>query len=77
MNKKNHVLRACVQCTQNTFKMSPPMVGPQHMCKVRTIDRISKLIFDEQGRNWHEEKANLDGQSGPNGYTNCYVKCLS
>ena len=33
------------------------MVGPQHMCKVRTIDRISKLIFDEQGRNWHEEKA--------------------
>lgn len=57
--------------------MSPPMVGPQHMCKVRTIVRISKLIFDEQGRNWHEEKANLDGQSGPNGYTNCYVKCLS
>ena len=53
--------------------MSPPMVGPQHMCKVRTIDRISKLIFDEQGRNWHEEKANLDGQSGPNGYTNCYI----
>ena len=61
MNKKNHGLRACVQCTQNTFKMSPPMVGPQHMCKVRTIDRISKLIFDEQGRNWHEEKADPMG----------------
>ena len=41
--------------------MSPPMVGPQHMCKVRTIDRISKLIFDEQGRNWHEEKADPMG----------------